>query len=230
MSQVSTAPSPSELAGLRQFATSPSKPGLAAARTVCTTPAETLPRKFVSPSYDAVIVFVPVVVDVRLQVPAATGAKQIFVPSKTVTVPVGVPAGGFVVTVAVNVTFWPNTDGFTDEVTVGSGCSIPVILIVWWLVDVNVPLPLISSVRFGLLTPAVLMLRISPNTLGGPPLTLKVTFGLAFGAGETLNVSLPFCPLNVFVELEPRPVPVTLNVSAPSPPFMVVKAPVAFTL
>src|SRR5207244_4291231 len=94
MSQVSTALSPSELAGLRQLATSPSMPGLAAARTVCATPAETLPRKFVSPSYDAVIVFAPVVVEVRLQVPAATGAKQIFVPSKTVTVPVGVPAPG----------------------------------------------------------------------------------------------------------------------------------------
>jgi hypothetical protein len=39
-------------------------------------------------------------------------------PSRKVTVPVGVPVpGATAVTVAVNVTDWPNTDGFTDELT-----------------------------------------------------------------------------------------------------------------
>ncbi len=41
------------------------------------------------------------------------------VPSRNVTVPVGVPAPGFTaLTVAVKVTFWPNTDGLTEDVTV----------------------------------------------------------------------------------------------------------------
>jgi hypothetical protein len=41
------------------------------------------------------------------------------VPSLNVTVPVGVPLPGAVVlTVAVNVTDWPNTDGFVDDATV----------------------------------------------------------------------------------------------------------------
>ena len=40
-------------------------------------------------------------------------------PSMKVTVPVGVPAAGATgVTVAVNVTDCPDTDGFTDDVTV----------------------------------------------------------------------------------------------------------------
>ena len=39
-------------------------------------------------------------------------------PSKKFTVPVGVPAPGAVaVTVAVNVTDWPKTDGFAEETT-----------------------------------------------------------------------------------------------------------------
>jgi hypothetical protein len=44
---------------------------------------------------------------------------SVVAPSRKVTVPVGVPeAGGTALTVAVNVTVCPNTDGFTDEVTV----------------------------------------------------------------------------------------------------------------
>ena len=40
-------------------------------------------------------------------------------PSRKVTDPVGVPVpGGTAVTVAVNVTGWPTTEGFTDAVTV----------------------------------------------------------------------------------------------------------------
>ncbi len=38
------------------------------------------------------------------------------VPSKNVTVPVGVPDPA--VTVAVKVTLWPNVDGFKDDITV----------------------------------------------------------------------------------------------------------------
>jgi len=51
---------------------------------------------------------------------AAAGNEQLPItaaPSRKLTVPVGDPAPGAVtVTVAVNVTDCPNTDGFTDEV------------------------------------------------------------------------------------------------------------------
>ena len=44
---------------------------------------------------------------------------KVVVPSLNVTVPVGVPdPGALAVTVAVNVTVWPNTDGLTDDTTV----------------------------------------------------------------------------------------------------------------
>jgi hypothetical protein len=52
-------------------------------------------------------------------------------PSRKVTVPVGVPvAGATGLTVAVNVTAWPNTDGFTDEVTV---VELPALPTVWMI-------------------------------------------------------------------------------------------------
>jgi hypothetical protein len=52
--------------------------------------------------------------------PLTETAEPKFTPSiRNWTVPVGVPvAGAFALTVAVNVTGWPNTDGFADEVTV----------------------------------------------------------------------------------------------------------------
>jgi hypothetical protein len=50
-------------------------------------------------------------------------------PSRKVTVPDGVPvAGATALTVAVNVTDWPKTDGFTDEVTV---VELPALPTVW---------------------------------------------------------------------------------------------------
>jgi len=49
-------------------------------------------------------------------------------PSRKVTVPVGVPvAGGTALTVAVNVTAWPKTDGFTDDVTVVELAALPTV-------------------------------------------------------------------------------------------------------
>jgi len=48
-----------------------------------------------------------------LQLPAATLALQLWVPSLTVTVPVGVPLpGAFATTVNVKLTAWPTADGF----------------------------------------------------------------------------------------------------------------------
>ena len=62
--------------------------------TVWDTPAEALPMKLVSPAYVAVIVLVPVEVEVREQFPAAAAPVQLAVPSLTVTLPVGVPLPG----------------------------------------------------------------------------------------------------------------------------------------
>jgi hypothetical protein len=54
---------------------------------------------------------------------------RVAAPSRKVTVPVGVPAPGeTALTVAVKVTAWPNTDGFTDEVTV---VELEALLTVW---------------------------------------------------------------------------------------------------
>ena len=61
-------------------------------------------------SADVVKVALPAL---KLAVPSVTA------PSRKVTVPVGVPdPGATALTVAVNVTDCPNSDGFTDEVTV----------------------------------------------------------------------------------------------------------------
>jgi hypothetical protein len=62
--------------------------------TVWDTLAEVLPLKLLSPANMAVMVAEPCVVDVRSHVPAATVPVQLFVPSLTVTFPVGVPLPG----------------------------------------------------------------------------------------------------------------------------------------
>jgi hypothetical protein len=69
-----------------------------------------------------VIVWLPTVnvdvVKVALP-PESVPAPMLTPPSRNVTVPVGVPEpGDAALTVAVNVTVWPNVEGFSDEVTV----------------------------------------------------------------------------------------------------------------
>ena len=60
--------------------------------TVCATPVDAgLALKVASPPYVAVIVLAPEVSEVRLQPAAVTVAVQLFVPSLTLTFPVGVP-------------------------------------------------------------------------------------------------------------------------------------------
>ena len=63
-------------------------------------------------------------------------------PSRKVTVPVGVPdPGATALTVAVNVTDCPNTDGFTDEVTV---VELLAWLTVWVMAAEVLPLKFVS--------------------------------------------------------------------------------------
>jgi hypothetical protein len=90
-----------------------------------------LARKFASPPYMAVIECDPTeraaVVNVAfwpLSIPVPIGV----VPSMNVTVPVGVPPPGKTgLTVAVNVTDCPNTEGFSDDVMVVAVPWIPTI-------------------------------------------------------------------------------------------------------
>jgi len=95
---------------------------LLARLTVWVMAVEVLPLKLLSPPYVTVIVWLPTesneVANVAL--PALKLAvPNVAAPSRNVTVPVGVPvAGATALTVAVKVTAWPKTDGFTDEVTV----------------------------------------------------------------------------------------------------------------
>src|SRR6266568_5145133 len=85
-----------------------------------TCPPERLPllfRKFTSPLYSAVIVWVPAfkVEVVNVAAPPAfkaTGAPRLAPLSLNCAVPVGVPA--LEVTVAVKVTLWPKLDGFNE--------------------------------------------------------------------------------------------------------------------
>jgi hypothetical protein len=57
--------------------------------------------------------------NVATPAPLSVAVPNVLVPSLNVTVPVGVPEAGLVaVTVAVNVTDWPKTDGLADEVRV----------------------------------------------------------------------------------------------------------------
>ena len=72
----------------------------------------------------AVILWLPtlrlVVVDVARPMPFSDATPSVVAPSLNVTVPVGVPEpGATAFTVTVNVTDWPNVDGFTEERLVG---------------------------------------------------------------------------------------------------------------
>jgi hypothetical protein len=91
-----------------------------AACTTCCTAGDVLVAKFVSPLYVAVMLLVPTasVEVVNVATPPVRAGLPIFVvPSKKVTVPVGVPLPNPVgkVTVAVKVTDCPGLDGFGED-------------------------------------------------------------------------------------------------------------------
>jgi hypothetical protein len=87
--------------------------------TVCDNAAEVLVAYAVLPEYTAVIVWLPTAnaeVAIFAFPPLTMADPNGVAPSLNVTVPVIVP-GVTEVTVAVKVTVWPNTDGFTDAIT-----------------------------------------------------------------------------------------------------------------
>ena len=90
---------------------------VAALFTVWVSAPEVLVAKFVSPPYTAVIEWPATdsaeVANVATPDPFSVPVPRVAAPSLNVTVPVGVPA--LEVTVAVNVTDWPNVEGLTEE-------------------------------------------------------------------------------------------------------------------
>src|SRR5438067_8227813 len=111
--------------------------------TTCVSTALVLVVKFVSPLYTAVMLWLPTFkVDVAHVADAAASACAPqpvieLAPSLKLIVPLGVPAPGAVAfTVAVNVTDWPNTDGFADELRL-------VDVLAWFTVCVSTALVLV---------------------------------------------------------------------------------------
>ena len=93
-----------------------------AALTTCVTGAELLERKFPVGIYIASMACVPVLSDdvVNVAWPAALRAtdRRTVDPCSKFTVPAGVPPPPVHVTVAVNVTGWPGSEGLFEEVSV----------------------------------------------------------------------------------------------------------------
>ena len=90
--------------------------------TVCDNAEEVLLVKFVSPLYVAVIECEPMVsveIESVAVFPASAPVPMIVAPSLNVTVPVAVPdPGATAATVAVNVTDWPEVEGFVPLTSV----------------------------------------------------------------------------------------------------------------
>src|SRR5207247_654258 len=120
-----------------------------------------------------------------LQLPAATLALQLCVPSLTVTVPVGVPLPGAVaVTAKVKSTAWPTVDGFgvcpVIAVVVAAGFTV-------WPTPVEVlaaEVPLPAYVATRVLAPAVVSVTVQvpaatvPLQACVPSLTVTVPVGV----------------------------------------------------
>jgi hypothetical protein len=94
---------------------------LVAESTTCETADDVLVAKLASPLYLAAMEWVPwvsvVVENVAMPPLMVTALPNCVAPSKKLIVPVSVPAV-VEVAVAINVTFCPTVDGFTDEVSV----------------------------------------------------------------------------------------------------------------
>jgi hypothetical protein len=99
--------------------------------------------KFASPPYTAATVAAPIASVETAALVALPPLNAIALPKSTpliwnCTVPVGVPApGGTAATVAVNVTDWPNTEGFADELTTAELSELFIVAVVVPAADVH---------------------------------------------------------------------------------------------
>ena len=137
--------------------------------------------------------------------PLSVAEPSVVVPSMKVTVPVVVPLpGAAAVTVAVNVTDWPNTEGFAEAVTT-------VLVLSWFTVWFSVGEVLMAKVALPLKTaviacwPAasfvVISVALPPLSVAEPSLvvpsmkvTVPVTVPLPGATAETVAVKLTDWP------------------------------------
>jgi hypothetical protein len=163
--------------------------------TVCVKSGDVLPLKLLLPLYSAVTVCAPSANDEIAPLAALlplklTGAPKFDPSILNCTVPPGVPDPGAVaLTVAVNVTDWPTTDGLADELT----------------------LVLVSALSTAcVIAPDVLVLK-----LPSPPYTAVIEW-LPTASEEIFNVATP--PLNVPVPIVVTPsLNVTVPLGVPDP-------------
>jgi hypothetical protein len=174
--------------------------------TVCAGPTPVEALKFVSPTYVPWIECVPTprldTVAVALPIALSTPVARVRVPSRNVTVPVGVPEPGeFADTVIVNVTGCPNMDGFTDVVIV-------MVVASWLMVCDSVALVLLPKFASPLYVAvigctATVQLELLKVALPLPfnnavpkvvPPSLKVTVPVGVPLAVTVAVNVTDCP------------------------------------
>jgi hypothetical protein len=114
--------------------------------TSCVMPVDVLVRKFPSPLYTAVIVWLPfastLVASVATPLPFTLVVPSEVLPALNVTVPVAAPApGATALVVAVNVTLWPGSVGVAEVVTT----VLVLALLTVWLSEVLVLPPKLAS-------------------------------------------------------------------------------------
>src|SRR5947208_799889 len=135
-----------------------------------------------------------------LQLPAATLALQLWVPSVTVTLPVGVPPpGAFATTVNVKLTAWPTAEGFGVWAVIV--VVVPAAVTVWAtpadVLPANVPSP--AYVAVSVFAPAVVGVSVQvpaatvPLHCTVPSLTVTLPVGVP-PADVTVKVTATPCP------------------------------------
>src|ERR1043166_1437156 len=159
--------------------------------TVWVTAREVLVRRLLLPLYTAVIGWLPAASKLVLNVavPAlSVPVPTVVAPSLNVTVPVGVPAPGVrAVTVAENVTDWPNTDGLSDE---PSAVSVLALLTVW-VTTAEVLLLKLLSPRYTAVMALLLTLSEEVISVAWPDTSALVTSAVAPSRKITLPVGVP---------------------------------------
>jgi len=176
--------------------------------TVCVKSGDVLPLKLPSPLYTVVMMCGPIASDAIAPLVALPPLKLTGLPKSVpsilnCTVPLGVPAPGtLALTVAVNVTLCPNTDGLADEVT----------------------LVLVSALS----TTCVSAPDVLPLKLPSPPYTAVIAW-LPTANEEIFNVATP--PLNVPVPIVAAPsLNVTVPLGVPDPGALALTVAVNVTL
>src|SRR5712692_1068280 len=137
--------------------------------------------------------------------PASVPVPMLTPKSLKVTVPLGVPApGATAVTVAVKVTDWPNTDGFTDDATAVEELALLTVWVSVWLLPLKLPSPLYVAVMVWLPTVRleVAQVALAPARATALQIVLAPSWKVTLPVGEpapgavtlTVAVKVTDCP------------------------------------